>query len=271
MKIEDILVVSDLDGTLVPISQQISVKNIEAIRRFRDLGGGFTIATGRSPLSAGHFLSQLGVEAPIIANNGAVLYDATSKKTIWHKPLPPNFRAIVRQTKETFPSIGIEVITAQDEYYLVSHSELLCGVNTVSGFSYKECDVDDLPDDSCKVLFIMHPHEFDAVVNEILSHHYAGVDFVKSGGDCFEMMAEQINKGYPLGELAKACGKAVRGIVAVGDYYNDIEMLREATLGVTLENAPEDIKQKADMVVPSCEDDGVAYLLEYLIENHEIL
>lgn len=266
MRIQDYLVVSDLDGTLVPASQQISNENLQAIERFRSLGGLFTVATGRSAKSAERFLQAISLDTPAITNNGALIYDPKSNAPLWYQTLPPVFRQIVSEIHREFPQLAIEAITAGDGYFVLDEAGRLESLATVAGGDAQQMDIANLPDDCCKVIFLIDDSQFEAISQEIIGRKYAGVSFLKATGGCLEMMAESIDKGYPLEKLAQLCGRPFSGVVAVGDYYNDIAMLKKAPLGVTLENAPEDIRQEADLVVPSCEDNGIAFLLNRLID-----
>ena len=271
MKISDMLIVSDLDGTLVPAMAGISRENLEAIARFREKGGSFTIATGRSPASARPYLDLLEVHQGIICNNGSVVYHVDWGRPVWYKPLPPIFRQIIQDVEAYDPTVAIEGINIRDEYYLVASNEELENIVTVHGLKAFHCTAQELPDDCCKVLFAIPLEEFSRVSGWIRSRSYPGVEFVASGGDCFEMLPEGINKGYPLEELAETYGKSLKNTIAVGDFYNDIEMIRHAGIGVAMGNAPDEVKAAADHVTGRCEENGMAELIGWLMEHHEEL
>ena len=58
-------------------------------------------------------------------------------------------------------------------------------------------------------------------------------------------------------------------IFAIGDYYNDLEMIEDADFGVTVENAPDKVKDVADLIVSKCEDGAITDLVEYMIKNSD--
>ena len=267
MNISDMLIVSDLDGTLVPEMAGISLENLDAIARFREKGGSFTVATGRSPASARPYIDLLEVHQGIICNNGAVVYHVDWGRHTWYQPLPPIFRQIVREVQAYDPMVAIEGINVRDEYYLVASNEELENIVTVHGLTAFHCSAQELPVDCCKVLFAIRLEDFDRVADWIRARGYPGVEFVASGGNCFEMLPEGINKGYPLEELAKTYGKSLKNTIAVGDYYNDAEMLCRAGIGVAMGNAPEAVKSAADRVTGRCEDNGVAELIDWLMTH----
>lgn len=91
------LLITDLDGTLLPSSKVLSEKDIKAIARFRELGGKFSIATGRTFESARQYFDDLTPDLPIILCNGGVIYDCKLHKALWSKTLPPETRNIVSE------------------------------------------------------------------------------------------------------------------------------------------------------------------------------
>ncbi len=78
------------------------------------------------------------------------------------------------------------------------------------------------------------------------------------------MLPAGIDKGVALKKLAERYGLSVNQIYAIGDYYNDIELLQAAGFAAMPQNAPEDLKHLADLVVCSCDDGAVADLIEYI-------
>lgn len=269
VRVSDMLLVSDLDGTVVPAFGGISQRVLDAVARFREKGGIFTIATGRSPASAREVAAMLGVNTAFIANNGALIYDVQKGKAAWFQPLPGHFREIIREIRCKFPEVGIAAISSQDTYYMVVKNPYLYVRDTVKYFDFtgeNEPEA-ELPENCCKVLFTLPPERFAAISGEIRARSYPGVEFVASGGECFEMMAEHISKGYPLEKLARFHGKTLQTTIAVGDYYNDREMIAQAGIGVAMRNAPPEIQAVAKLVVSSCEEDGVAELIDHLIDT----
>src|SRR5699024_10519909 len=87
VNINSTLLVSDLDGTLLNSSQNISLDNKKAIARFHAEGGKFTIATARMKEAAFPYAKELNVNIPIILYNGAVVYDHINNKNILFKTL----------------------------------------------------------------------------------------------------------------------------------------------------------------------------------------
>ncbi len=106
---DGILLLSDLDGTLLNRKKTIPERNLEAIRRFTARGGRFTIATGRCPRSAERIAEAAGVNSPVVTLNGAVVYDFQADRAASQVVLPSSYPEIVRRVHAAFPHIGVQV------------------------------------------------------------------------------------------------------------------------------------------------------------------
>lgn len=265
MQIKDIILVSDLDGTILPHSGIISDGNLNAIKKFRSLGGTFTVATGRSPIQAKEYLDILGVKTPMIANNGANIYDPLTNKNLWVKNLDSSFKQVVFDISSHFSEVGIVTISSDDRYEVVAENDLVREFR--SNAVIKFYDTDKITDDCCKVLFLVSDKHMRDVSTFVVNQNYQNEDFVISAQICLEMMPKGVSKAYPFEKLLSFYNKSIENSVAVGDYNNDIEMIKKAGLGVAVGSALENVKAEASLIVKSCEDDGIADLIEYLIKN----
>jgi hydroxymethylpyrimidine pyrophosphatase-like HAD family hydrolase len=79
-----------------------------------------------------------------------------------------------------------------------------------------------------------------------------------------EMLPEHSSKGEALAKLVELGQVERENIVAIGDFYNDLDMIQYAGIGVAVANAPDDIKAQADLVVGHCRDGAVADVIEYI-------
>ena len=91
------------------------------------------------------------------------------------------------------------------------------------------------------------------------------VSAFRSSDFFLELVPKGVNKGASLERLLPLLGKTPADLIAMGDNYNDVEMIRLAGTGVAMGNAPQDIQAIADFVTRSNEEDGVAYALEQLL------
>lgn len=112
------LLISDLDGTMLDEKSGIPAANLEAVKRFVDQGGVFTIATGRTVESARRYVEQLPVNAPVCVMNGSLLYDYRQEGIVWEHPLPPEAKQYASQVLEGMPDVGVEFSSGRQLYVL---------------------------------------------------------------------------------------------------------------------------------------------------------
>lgn len=267
MQIKDMIIISDLDGTVLPISGVISEKNLEAVERFRSLGGTFTVATGRSPVQARKYLDILKVKTPMIANNGANIYDPSANKNLWVKNFPDSYKQVLTHMLNRFPNVGVITISGDDRYEIVAENKLVETFRRNDRIKFY--DTSKITDDCCKVLFLVEEEDMGDVSTYAVNQGFEDESFVISAKICLEMMPKGITKGYPFDRLLEFYGRKRENSVAVGDYNNDIEMLKKAGLGVAVGSALENVKAEAKLVVKSCEEDGIADLIDYIIANNK--
>ena len=106
MQLSDMLVVSDMDGTLLQANYGVPRENIEAIERFIEAGGRFTVCTGRSVDSVRRYVDWISFSAPAVTCNGAIVYDFNENKQIWGAELNPGVFDVVRELVQVFPDLG---------------------------------------------------------------------------------------------------------------------------------------------------------------------
>lgn len=121
--LEGILLVSDMDGTLLNAHKHVSTENLRALNRFVAKGGLFTIATGRINKSVEPYLSSLPVNAPAILYNGGLIYDFEKQQILWDKTLPVGIQDDIHRIIDQFPGIGIEIYTDDGEVNILTENE----------------------------------------------------------------------------------------------------------------------------------------------------
>ena len=98
--------------------------------------------------------------------------------------------------------------------------------------------------------------------------HCDEIEFVMTNTIYFEMMPKNVTKGKALKTLCDLTNLQINNTIAVGDYYNDVEILQNAGLSVCVDNAPDDIKELCHITVPACTDGGVGHLLAQIINSY---
>lgn len=267
--LENVILLSDMDGTLLNAKKQITDVDRRAIRRFMDMGGKFTVATGRTIQSFEQYRSMIELEMPIILYNGAAIHDFSVGKTLYTQPLPAESKTIAMEILAEMPESGGEVLKTDGTYvfsntdYQKLHTKLC---NIIPNYA----ELSDIEDGGwLKVLFSLAPEDVSHM--ELLVHRKGYdkiVDFVRSSEIFLEMLPKGISKGSALAEYRKLRGMECYTFVSIGDFDNDLEMIREADLGACPSNAEGSVKEAADLVLThSCEDGAVAELIDHIINK----
>lgn len=262
------LVVIDLDNTLLNEEHKISEKNREMVQKVRSKGIEVIIATGRMYISAKPYLKALSLNNSAIVYNGAMVKDVETDKTIYHKPIDKkDAKEIITDIKKEGLHINLyqddKLYVDQDNEYTKRYEEV-SGIQAVRVEDLSELDIID----PTKLLIIEDDPELHVYYQKYLDRKYGDkINVTESKSYFIEIGAKGVNKGKTLQQLISEKDIERNEIIAIGDSYNDLEMLSYAGTGIAMGNAPEEIKKKADMIAPHNEEDGVAVILDKLIMN----
>jgi Cof subfamily protein (haloacid dehalogenase superfamily) len=269
---------SDLDGTLLDRSKEISPENRRSIERFRRAGGGFTVATGRSYMEAKRFIRMLELDLPVILCNGAMMYDP-EKDTVF--PVRTMERELMlhllKDMEKRLPSSIDLFAYAADQVYAVKVGPF--ARRGLDGIDFKLTLIDSferLPDGPLiKIIAVAEKEEMVHVIRWSESVRHLPLEFVQSSDHYYEILPQGVSKGNALASLLKRCQLSPRQAAAIGDHMNDLSMLKLAGLGAAVANAHPDVLRQADLIVPTNNEHGVSYLIEHylltLIQGAEML
>lgn len=252
------VVVSDIDGTLVDQNQQISEQNLSAIKQFQHEGGIFTIATGRVEQSVKHFITQLKIEHPVILYNGGKIIDYKLNRVIYERHIPVEF-ALDFVDMALSNQLNICIYTDEDIY-------ILNDTNIIQTYVAKDkVTVQLLPNVAYlksrtiyKVLIIDELACFQTCYDYFEEASMSDVTIVQSENTYLEILPANVSKGKALKVLMEYLNLPIQSTVAIGDHFNDIEMIKAAGMGVAVNNAIPSLKEYADAIVPSNIEHGVA-------------
>jgi len=259
------LVAADLDDTLLDDSLRLTGRVKEAIVAVRAAGVQFTISTGRMYRSAVPYARELGLEIPLITYQGALVKNAFSGEVLFYRPLPLVYaKDIIARVHELGCHLNAYL---DDRLYMENDTPEGRKYMRISGVKAEV--VGDflafLDRDPTKLLAIADEPLLDRLSDELTPLYKGKVHIVKSKPYFLEFSHTQATKGRALAVLAGYFGVKREEIMAIGDSYNDLEMLEYAGLGVVVANARDDVKKKAGYVTSAPNGEGVAEALEKFI------
>lgn len=264
--ISKVLLITDMDGTFLPTNKIPSEGNLKAIKRFQNAGGKFTIATGRAHQATTQYFEYFKVNFPMIMFNGGMIYDIESDKSIYDVFVPSIAKDITNDILNIFPHLGCEILT--DRVNVINANDTEKNHIKICKVTPNFTDMDHVDDNCYKVLFADTKENLDDVEAYVREKGFSGVDFVRSDLNYFEILPQNSSKGSALHAMRKLCGIEDYTIVAIGDYNNDIEMLKEADLGVCPANAVDAVKEIADLVLnESCDENAIASVIDYIFSK----
>ncbi len=261
------LFITDLDGTLLGDGAKLSDFTRETINRLIDGGMAFTLATARSYGSAGEVTKGLKTSAPAVLMNGVFLYELENKKTV---NVFRYEKGVAEKVIDAFRAEGLD----PNVYSYTDDIDIQFGKNSteyeIDFFEHRKnyfkvySTVENYNCDN--VIYINRVIHFD-VLRRIADRgeKIDGVDYVLYSDNYsdyyfLEVFSDKANKKAGI-ELLRKMG--YDRIVAFGDNYNDLGMFEAADLSVAVENACDDVKNAADIVIGKNSEDGVAkFLLE---------
>ena len=258
-----LLLVSDMDCTLLNSESRISEDNLAAIRYFISHGGKFAFATGRNHKNMKPFADAVRPNAPSILYNGSVLYDFSHDKSVQSINIDPSISDIITEIAENRPDIAIEIHKDGEIYEIHPNEFTKYHLSIVDFIPRYVCKPEDVPFPWVKVGFwtdSMKMEEFGELAESLNNGRF---NFIRSHEFSCEFLSKDADKGIMLEEYRKLY-RDVK-IIACGDNENDAKMLKNADIGYAPANAFESAKLAADYVLDTdCDHSFIAAVIKKL-------
>lgn len=264
-KFEGVLFCTDLDGTLYTSEKTISRQNRDAIDYFKSEGGRFTFITGRVPATSQHVYEAIRPNAPYGCLNGGGIYDPQEGRYLWNTHLPREAMELVRAVDRELPTMGIQFNTERQVYFNKDNTAMVY-FRKVTGLPYVACPYEAVEEPVLKVVFAHEDETQIAALMTLLNNHPLAplVDFIHAERRLYEILPKGASKGNLLCKMADLLGVAMAKTIAVGDYHNDISMVKAAGLGFAVANAAAEVKAAADHVTVSNNEHAIAAIIDGL-------
>jgi Cof subfamily protein (haloacid dehalogenase superfamily) len=263
------LVAFDLDGTLMARQQPITSRVKTAVQQALAKGTIVTLASGRLFSMLLPYAQQLGITTPLIAHHGALIKDPVTGDVLFHRGVPLDLAHEVIQLARDrgLPAAAY----LEDEVY----TDRICPSPVVDGWikRIKAHDVGDLAQflttEPTRVAVVTEDAQTKTLVLELRAHFGDRLHVTSGHPLLTEMSHPDVSKARALDRLIQHFGISRDEVLAVGDDWNDVEMLRFAGFGVAMGDAPIEVQEAADYTAPSALDDGAAHVLEKFIFGYE--
>lgn len=267
------LIAVDVDGTLVNSKGQITAKTREALIAATKAGHEVMIVSGRATFGLRHQAKTLAFDkygGVLSSFNGGELFDFKEKKVLAsHKMDYDLAKEILEFSKDLDLELmifdGDKILTDRpDGYYVKRESEIID--MDIKPIKNLKNGLNFAPN---KFLFAQDPDKIDKPAQKLMKKFGDVTEQVKSSRFYYEVMPKGLSKGASIIEACKIFGIDIKDTIVFGDEMNDISMFEVAGTGVAMGNAVESIKNIADYVTKSNNEDGIAYYLENFVLNKE--
>lgn len=264
----------DFDGTTLRSDGTVSERTINAIKKFKEAGGKAFLCTGRMFPSIKPEAEKSGLTGEIYCYQGAALYDVSTGVRKSHIPVPNKFVndicAYFEERGVYFQTYFDDVVFCEkfqkegDEYYANYTGR---GGRFATGIPLSAYFAKHPEARPTKFLAISSPEKVNAMLLELSEKFDGMLNVMCSNPTYLEIVASRAGKGNAILNYCKANGFEPKDVVAFGDSINDIQMLKTAGVGVAVENARAELKEVADYITLSNDEDGVARVIEMIIDD----
>ena len=260
------LIASDIDGTLNNKFRRLPKRNELAINEFVSAGGHFTLASGRNPQSMEKHFRRLPIAGtPAVVINGAGLYDFEKNEMIYFSAMSKEGMRLAIEAAKRFPAVDV-IVVAKDMIYVTGigyFGRFFVAADKLKHRCIK--NIEDVPKkDWGKVIFSGLPTDISKVKKHFTSMDDPDLTLMSSSIASFEILARNTNKGTALLKLADILGIDKSHVGAIGDYFNDFDMLKCVGVPACCGQAPRELKEISEFVACHCNKGAVADFLEYI-------
>ena len=276
MRFERAAILTDLDGTLFNSRGEVSAEDRAAIRDFTERGGLFAVATGREPHNARRYLPELPINGPSIVLNGAAVYDFVRHRYLRTELIDKEAALdVLRYCQQQGLPLDQQVYTTDGIFYAspldvadpgflrIHQPTAFLPLAKLAGKDwFKLVLLEREPDALAPMRRYLKQTGYDRRLSLV-----EGTTDVVKVGKYQELLPLGVHKGTGMAAVRQLPVYTGRTLFAVGDYWNDMELLQSADVPCAPENAIEEIKAVCAHVLASHNDSPIADLIARIIPS----
>ncbi len=270
------LYISDMDGTLLQSNGTMSDYTKEKLNEFYEKGISFSVATARSMVSATPLLDGVHFKAPIVLMNGVFVYDTETKKAVKYHEIN---QSVLQKVLDCFYEKNLHpfmFLYSDDHKLSIEYTKFDndgmkefydMRVDMLDGRFTQTDNLANIPEGQHPVYvnYYASPELLDDVVEKL--RHIPEIDFAYykdsySDDWLIEIYSHTASKANGAREVKEIAGASI--ITAFGDNLNDLVMLKDADIAVAVENAVPQVKEIANVIIGTNNDDSVVKYIKKL-------
>lgn len=279
------LLVSDMDGTLLDKTNNVTAKTVEAVKKLQEKGIKFVIITARDQVEMKKFAKETGIYGDVLCGNGAcVLYEDQSveyKHIIEPKQIEETLTVFEKYNLEPtfYADQGRITLLTPEEYFVHLREVMVPAMQLlVPDCIYTDEDLRDMVEHTiCTTKDKLSEYKIFKIITKSMdlerlhkakeeTKEIEEMSFVSTSEAYIEATRIEAQKGIALKEYAKEHGIKLEETIAIGDNENDTSMLEIPEIqSIAMGNAVENIKKICKYETKPNDEDGVAYVIEHLL------
>ncbi len=272
------LIAIDLDGTLLDSNKLLSEENRLAIMEAKEAGVQVVICTGRPLRSMQHLLEEADLmddDDIVITYNGGLIQKAKTGEIIneitFNREESLDIYQLGQQLNLPVSFIDMDYVhepanpAGAESIYIQTNKN----IPKENALEFVDIDIDQLPNPFKinKIVMSRPTEELDAVIPTIPAAYHEKYNIYKSQPFILEILPEHVDKGYSMRIIGDMLGLEKEQIMGIGDQENDLSLVVNAGFGVAMDNAIDEVKEAADYITKSNDNNGVAHAIRKFVLN----
>ncbi len=260
------MIATDIDGTILPYNGIFSQKTKDCIKKLIEKNIKVVLVTGRMHSSATPIAAQLGLNTPVISYQGGLVKDFEGN-TLYQRNLDSDCaKKIIQWARENNVHLNLYI---NDKLYVENDDEHIQFYIKGKFVDYTVCSFDDLDLENINKLLAIDINDSKRVTScmEILRKDYPNLYIVKSTPNFCEICSKEAKKSLSVEFLYNMWGLKREEVLTIGDQNNDLDLIECGGIGVAMGNATEELKDAADYITDTVENDGFVKAVEKFVLN----
>lgn len=254
---------SDIDGTLLNSSHKISPLTEVEIKKVVEKNIPFVLVSARPPYAIKPFCEQLNLQYGMISYSGALILDHQFNP-LYSVLIDNNDLLEVEKYLSNYENVSINYYSGVHWYCTDKNNNWVLQEEQITNLQ-AEKKTDNLVEVH-KILLMADP-EIISEIEKNLKKITPQLSIHRSKDTYLEIMNKKATKSQAIQFMQELWNIPTEQIIAFGDNFNDLDMLEYVGLGIAMENAPQEIKQKAKKITASNNDDGIALALQQIFSE----
>ena len=263
------ILVLDIDGTLTTSRKDISPETKKGIMAIQERGHLVMLASGRPTPGMMRYAKELELEkygGYLLSFNGARIINCKTGDIVFQKVLPKQvipglYKFAVEHDLGLMTYFGDYIVlgTRSDEYVEIESKINGIPIRQVNDFvNFVDFDIN-------KCLMTAPPEKAEQCMKLLQEKYKDSLSIYRSEPFFIEIMPKNIDKANSIDRMLSTVGLTRENIICCGDGYNDMSMIQYAGVGVAMENAQPEVKEAADYITDSNDNDGIVKVIDKFI------